>query len=36
MSLNTEIRFRLNGVQRRASVGAAMSALEMLRDAPDH
>ena len=32
MSLNTEIRFRLNGVQRRASVGAAMSALEMLRD----
>ena len=27
-----EIRFRLNGVQRRASVGVQMSALQMLRD----
>jgi carbon-monoxide dehydrogenase small subunit len=32
MSLTTEIRFTLNGVQRRAAVGVAMSALEMLRD----
>jgi aerobic carbon-monoxide dehydrogenase small subunit len=27
-----EIRFTLNGVQRRANVGVAMSALQMLRD----
>ena len=32
MSLTTEIRFTLNGVQRRASVGTEMSALQMLRD----
>jgi len=33
MSLSTEIRFTLNGVQQRASVGADMSALQLLRDA---
>jgi carbon-monoxide dehydrogenase small subunit len=32
MSLTSEIRFTLNGVQQRASVGADMSALQMLRD----
>jgi aerobic carbon-monoxide dehydrogenase small subunit len=32
MLLNLEIRFTLNGVQRRASVGADMSALQMLRE----
>jgi carbon-monoxide dehydrogenase small subunit len=32
MSLTTEIRFTLNGVQQRASVAAGMSALQMLRD----
>ncbi len=32
MSLTHEIGFTLNGVRRRATVGAGMSALEMLRD----
>jgi carbon-monoxide dehydrogenase small subunit len=32
MSLTTEIEFTLNGVQRRASVGIDMSALQMLRE----
>ena len=32
MSFSTEICFTLNGVQRRASVGADMSALQLLRD----
>ena len=32
MSLSTEIRFTLNGVQRKATVEADMSALQMLRD----
>ena len=32
MSLTTEIRFTLNGVQQRASVAADMSALQMLRE----
>ena len=32
MSQSIEIRFTLNGVQRKASVGADMSALQMLRD----
>jgi carbon-monoxide dehydrogenase small subunit len=32
MSLNTEIRFTLNGVKQSATVGAGMSALAMLRD----
>ena len=32
MSFAHEIRFTLNGVERRAHVGVAMSALEMLRE----
>ena len=32
MSATHEIRFQLNGVERRARVGVTMSALEMLRD----
>ncbi|GAB3760584.1 (2Fe-2S)-binding protein [Ramlibacter monticola] len=32
MSLTTEIRFTLNGVQQRAGVAAGMSALQMLRE----
>ena len=32
MSLTTEIRFTLNGVQQRASVSPDMSALQLLRD----
>ena len=32
MSLNTEISFTLNGVQRSATVGADMSALQLLRE----
>ena len=32
MSLTHEIRFRLNGVMQRASVGWQMSALQMLRE----
>jgi aerobic carbon-monoxide dehydrogenase small subunit len=32
MPFDTEIRFTLNGVEHRATVGVNMSALEMLRD----
>jgi aerobic carbon-monoxide dehydrogenase small subunit len=32
MSFNTEISFTLNGVKHKATVGAGMSALAMLRD----